>query len=193
MADPTATVEPPAPEGAPSVAEPQKPEGKPDQAVPYERFKQVNDQLNASKTQLEQLQQWKDEQEKAKLSEIERANRERDEAAQRASEAEQKATVLERGGWVAEAARKAGFADPGDAAVFLNLADIDDEAKAAKAVEDLTKAKPHLLGQPSKPAGFGTIAGAPSNTPDVPVGPDGKPDHKKGLGQELFRGLLGGK
>jgi hypothetical protein len=38
-----------------------------------------------------------------------------------------------------------GFADPGDAAAFLDLDGIEDEKDAERAVKNLAKQKPHLL------------------------------------------------
>lgn len=159
-----------------------------EQRIPYPRFKEVNDKLVASQTELDELRKWKDEQEAAKLSEIERATKERDDALAAAQAATERATKLERSGWVTDAARKAGFTDPTDAAVFLDLGDLEDEKAAGKAVEVLGKSKPHLLSK-AKPQGFGALGG--SQDKQTPLDDDGKPDLKAGLGAELARNLLG--
>lgn len=188
MAEPTVT--PPAPETTPPEppAEPPPTEPK-DQQVPYDRFKEVNDQLRTTKAELDKLTRAQKEREEAELSEVEKATKRADEAEARATAAEGKATTLERTGWVTAAARDAGFTDPGDAAAFLTLAEIEDKPAAKKAVEQLAKDKTHLLKQ-ERPTGFGTV-GTPPPVGEVPVGPDGKPDHKRGLGQELANALLG--
>lgn len=160
-----------------------------EQRVPYDRFKQVNDQFAAARAELEELRKWREEQETAKLSEIERATRERDEAIAQAQAATERATTMERSAWVTDAARKAGFTDPSDAAAFLPLTALEDEAQVAKAVEDLAKAKPHLLSQ-ARPQGFGSLDGRRGEQA-MPIGPDGKPDPKAGLGAELMTNLLG--
>lgn len=162
-----------------------------EQRVPYDRFKQVNDQLAQSRSELEELRAWKDEQEAAKLSEIERATKERDDALAQAQAAMERATTLERTSWVTDAARKAGFTDPSDAAAFLPLGALEDEAAVVKAVEELAKNKPHLLSQ-AKPQGFGSLDGRRADKP-APVDADGNPDPKAGLGQELFQNLLNGR
>lgn len=139
----------------------------------------------------QELRAWREEQEAAKLSEIERATKERDDALAQAQAAIERATTLERTSWVTDAARKAGFTDPSDAAAFLPLGSLEDEAAVTKAVEDLAKNKPHLLSQ-AKPQGFGSLDGRRADK-QPPVDADGNPDPKAGLGQELFQNLLNGR
>lgn len=180
---------PPEPQPTPAAQPEQEPAaGGEEQRVPYDRFKQVNDQLKASTTELEELRKWRDEQEAAKLSEIEKAQRVAEQATQRATEAEQKALRLERTGWVVAAARDAGFADPGDAALAVDLAAVESAEQATQAVQKLATDKPHWIGQaqPQRPSGFGTITQTPTNE-------KGEPDPKAGLGQELMRNLFGGR
>lgn len=73
----------------------------------------------------------------------ERAEVERDELASRVQR-------LERGGWVRSAAAEAGFNDAEDAVAFADLADIESEAEAKRAVKSIASRKPHLL-KPSDP------------------------------------------
>lgn len=164
-----------------------------EQAVPYQRFKEVNDRLRAAEDEARELREWKAEQERAALSETERLTQERDQALQLAEQAEGKVTRLERGQLVATAAAAAGFADPQDAAAFIDLATIDDQAAARTAVQQLAESKPHLLkqppGVPERPAPIGGLTGQPAG--EVPVGQDGKPDSKLGLGRDLLASLSG--
>lgn len=191
MADDPTTTDPGT---EPATTEPGKdpePKGTTDQKVPYERFQEVNERLKAQEAENVELKKWREEQEAAKLTEIERVQKAASEAQQRAEAAEARAQTIERGGWVVDAARKAGFADPQDAALAVKLDEVEDQAAAEKAVEKLKGEKPHWLKGEGQPTAFGTLAGAPSKEP--PVGPDGKPDEKAGLGQELMAGLFGGK
>lgn len=181
------------PPSAPSPAPPAPP-AQPaaeaeDQRVPYSRFTEVNDKLKTASTELEELRAWKTEQEQAKLTEVEKAQRAVEEATQRATDAEQRAITLERAGWVAAAARKHGFAEPEAIATSVNLASVADEEAAGKLVEQLAAATG--AGQ-AKPQGFGSLQGQRVQQP-VPVGPDGEPDLKQGLGAELMNGLLRGR
>lgn len=159
--------------------------------MPYSRFTEVNDKLKAAQAEAEELRAWKEQQEQAQLSEIEKAQRVAEQATQRATDAEQRAQTLERTQWVVAAATAAGFADPADAALAVDLSALADRDAAAAAVTQLATDKPHWLGtaQPTRPQGFGTIAGSPG-TAAVPVGPDGQPDLKRAAGQELFRNLF---
>lgn len=178
----------PAAPAAPPAADPPA-----EQAVPYQRFKEVNDRLKAAEDTARELQSWKAEQERAQLSETERLTQERDQAIQRADQAEQQVTRLQRGQLVATAAASAGFADPQDAAAFIDLTSIEDAAAAKTAVEQLAASKPHLVKAPSapqqeRPAPIGGLT-APQPAADVPVGQDGKPDAKLGLGRDLLASL----
>lgn len=193
---PTPTPSPspsPAPTPSPGPNQPTQPQPAAEirDGVPVEN--QIGEwRRKAEKAEQEaaELRTWKEEQEAAKLTEIERATKERDEALATAQAATERATTMERSSWVEAAARKAGFTDPSDAAAFVKLADLGDEAAAAKAVEDLGKAKPHLLSQ-ARPQGFGSLDGRRTDQAP-PLDADGKPDLKRGLGQELVNGLLGG-
>lgn len=128
-----------------------------EQSVPYERFKQANskakeaaDRAKALEKQMADLKSQLEEREQAGLPELERLKKDMEKAQKRAEEAEQRAqdadakvqrTQKER--WVTTAAKD--FADPADAAAFLNLDDIEDERDAERAVKGLAKQKPHLL------------------------------------------------
>lgn len=139
-----------------------------------------------------ELRAYREEQEASKLSEIEKAQKAATEATERATAAEQRALTLERSQWVTAAARTAGFADPADAALAVNLSEVEDEQAAKAAVEQLANDKPHWLSQ-AKPQGFGTIGDRAGREEQPPLGADGKPDMKAGLGKELAKSLLGGR
>ena len=206
---PAPTPTPPATSPAPTPAPPQpppspapapSPQPSPgtqptdeDQRVPYSRFTEVNDKLKAAQAEAAELKAWKEQQEQAQLSEIEKAQRAAEQATQRATEAEARALTRERTQWVVAAATAAGFADPADAALAVDLSKLTDKDAATAAVTQLATEKPHWLGQaqPARPQGFGTIAGQPGSQAQVPVGPDGKPDEKAGLGRELMNNLFG--
>lgn len=181
--------ETPAPTDPPKTETPVEPVAKARDDVPVEN--QIGEwKRKAEKAEKEaaDLRAWREEQETAKLSEIEKATKAQADAEQRANAAEQRAMSMERTAWVTAAARDAKFTDPGDAALAVDLAGIEDPAAAKKAVEKLAKDKPHWLSQ-AKPAGFGTI-GDRGQRDEVPVDKDGNPDVRAGLGRELMKGLL---
>lgn len=184
---------PPAPEAKP--AEPPAPAEKPAKdepgPVPYDRFAEVNEKAKAEAERAAALEQKLKEREEAELTEKERAEKRAEEAEQRAQEAEGKATKLERGGWIKDAAAKAGFQNPADASAFLNLSEIDSEEKAAKAVESLAGERAYLLMGTTERRGLASALST-GTSGDVPLDEDGKPDVKRGLGSDLL-GMLSGK
>lgn len=165
--------------------------------VPYDRFKEVNDRARAAQDEVAQLRAWKEEQEQAKLTEIERAQQTAQTAEQRATTAETRADLAERRFDVWKAAHAAGFEDPEDAVVYLKdqFGDLDSTDKITAAVNTLAEAKPKLIGSgaPSRPAPIGGLTPPSAPNSDVPLGPDGKPDEKAGLGRDLLAALTGRK
>lgn len=112
-----------------------------------------------------------DELEAASKSDLEKAN-------ERATAAEGKVSALRERTVRAEVKALAakGFADPSDAAAFLNLGDyVDDEGDIdtkgiEKALADLIKAKPHLARQEAAPSfdgGARKTAGKPASMNDL--------------------------
>jgi hypothetical protein len=112
----------------------------------------------------------------ARLQEIEdRDKTEVQKAGERATAAEQRATAMVQRAAKAEvrAIAASTFADPSDAAAFLDMSDFVDDAGdidskgIEKALADLLKRKPHLgKEQPAAPSfdgGARTTAGAPSD------------------------------
>lgn len=72
---------------------------------------------------------------------------------------------------VTAAAAAAGFADPADAASFMDVAGIETDEDIAQAVADLAKAKPYLLKRTSVPLEQGQQGQGMSSTPsDWPRG-----------------------
>lgn len=73
MSDEPITTDPATPAAeTPPAAESTTPAAE-DQRVPYDRFKQVNDERAALAAKVEELSTWKKDQEQAQLTEIERA------------------------------------------------------------------------------------------------------------------------
>src|SRR5581483_8662434 len=64
---------------------------------------------------------------------------------------------LSRGQLLVEAARKAGFADPTDAAALIDAGSIESEAQARRAVKDLAESKPHLVAKIQEQPEIGQI------------------------------------
>jgi hypothetical protein len=145
--------------------------GEESQRVPLDRFRSVTSENKELRGELEDLKKWKEEQEAAQLSEIDRERAAREKAEALAQEATEKAVNLERGGWLKSAALAAGFADPEDAVALIGTGEIEDTDAAAQAVKDLADKKPHLLQESSKgpaPLGSPTAGSAPSVNPDDP-------------------------
>lgn len=122
--------------------------------VPYDRFREVNDQRTAAEEERDRLQAELTRREREGLPELERVRAElgdervaRQTAEQRATEAEQRATNLERAGWVQAAA--SNFHDPADAVARVDLSTIDSQAAAERAVEDLAGRAQHLVRPPA--------------------------------------------
>lgn len=146
------TEAPPA-EGTPPV------EGEPktEQTVPYERFQQANQKAKDAATAQKALERKvadltaaMEERENAGLPELDRMRKDLERAAKRAEEAEARADAtdkqLQRSAkerWVIAAAKD--FADPSDAAAFVNFDDIEDAKDAERAVKKLAQTKKHLL------------------------------------------------
>lgn len=124
----------------------------------------ARDAEKASRTQAARLQEIEDRDK----SEVQKAG-------ERATKAEQRATAMVERAARAEvrALAAASFADPSDAAAFLNMGDFVDDGGdidskgIEKALADLLKRKPHLgKEQPAAPSfdgGARTTAGAPTD------------------------------
>jgi hypothetical protein len=158
-----------------------------EESVPYERFAQANkkakeaaERAKGLEKQMADLQAQIEEREQAGLPELERLRKDMEKAQKRAEEAEAKAaeadqrvarTQKER--WIASAAQAQNFADPSDAAAFLNLDDIDDEKDAERAVKRLAGQKAHLLkGEEPKLPGRVLQNGQPAKAPAQQQGVD---------------------
>ena len=115
----------------------------------------------------------------ARLQEIDdRDKSELQKASERASKLEERAAALTQRAAAAEvrAVAAATFADPSDAAAFLNLADfVDDDGDIdskgiEQALADLLKRKPHLGKEPTAPSfdgGARTTAAKPASMNDL--------------------------
>ena len=154
------------------------------QRIPLDRFRQVTSENKELRGQLDELSKWKEEQEQAALTELERERSAREKAEATAAENADKVIALERGAWIRNAAQTAGFADPDDAVAMIGLATADSEEAAAEQVKALAEKKPHLVAQGQ--AGPAPLSAPLASGNAVPVDGDGKPDPKAGLGLDLL-------
>lgn len=188
----TPTAPAPAPEApveAPA-ATPPAPEKK--GPVPYSRFEEVNGEKNALQTELEALRAAEAERQRAALSDLERAQQDAQSHEQAAAAATVRATVAERSMQVWKEAHATGFRVPDDAVTFLQtrLDSLDSPDKIKQAVRQLAQDRGDLVGAVNAaPTAIGAPATPSAPTAEVPLGADGKPDHKRGLGQDLLAHL----
>jgi len=173
-------------EAAPDSIEPtteaiaDAPAGEDEQRVPLDRFRSVTSETKELRGQLDELSKWKEEQEQAALTELERERSAREKAEQQAADSLDRANTLERSTWIRSAAAAAGFTDPEDAVGLIGTGDIEDALAAEKQVAALADKKPHLIAQgPTAPAPIGAPlkASAPSVDPDDP---------RVGLGSDIL-------
>lgn len=176
----TTTTEPAEP--AEPVTQPKEP-----QTVPYDRFAQVNQQAKDAQKQLKEMQDRLQELEDRDKSELERERSQRERAQQEKTDLEQRLVSLERGQWVRAAAQAAKFVDVDDAVAHLDLAGIESERDAKKAVEKLAERKQHLVRQePQRPEIGQVLKGG-----QPPTDTQGDPkDYKAGLAAELAESLF---
>lgn len=155
-----------------------------EESVPFERFKQVNtkakeaaERAKALEREVAEMRRQMEERETAGLPELEQmkkrleaAERRAEENDRKAQQAEAKVVNAQRERWITAAAQAANFADPSDAAAFLNLDEIEDEKDAERAVKRLAQSKKHLI-KPDGPTLPGKVlengrpapAGAPAS------------------------------
>jgi len=189
VTNPSREQPPAAAPGQPSAVAPAAPG-----PIPYDRFKQVNDERAQLAQRIQELENAEVERQRAALSEQERAQQDAQRYQTEAQSNEQRAIRAERALEVWKAAHAAGFRDPDDAVTFLSaqIADLDTAEKVKQAVAELLERKAHL-----KATGQGgpTPIGLPGHQQrpqaEVPLGADGKPDVKAGLGQDLLANLFG--
>lgn len=115
------------------------------------------------KQQLDQFSKAAEEQRLSALSEQERAIEEARKSGFDEAMSSVKADLVKSK--VTAAAASAGFADPGDAASFMDVAAIETDDDIAQAVADLAKAKPYLLKRTSVPLEQGQQGQPMSSTP----------------------------
>lgn len=144
-------------EQTPAV-EPEAPEAV-EETVPKERYislsknkKAAEDRAKALEKDMADLRAQMDERETAGLPELERERKRAEQLEKRIADAEKRAEQAElsvqrsqRERWITAAAAAQNFADPSDAAAFVNLDDIEDEKDAERAVRKLASGKKHLL------------------------------------------------
>jgi hypothetical protein len=163
----------PAPEPAASSSS-----GDGDAKVPKSRLDQVLAEKKAADDELAQLRKFKEDADAAKLSEVEREQKQREKAERDAAEARRELRKTR----VELAAKQAGAPE----SALGKSIDATKPETISKAVDELKEQKPSLFGEQPKPQArsFGTpLAAQPSK--------DGE-DPKMGLGRDLLTMLRGG-
>lgn len=166
-----------------SSAETQNTDTQQEVAIPKSRFDEVNKRAKDAEKELATLRKQAEDAEKAKLAETNQFQKlyetEQAKAAQLEAQVTEMITKAKLGtvkSAIEAAARAAGFADPGDAHVFVdvNSIEIDEATGKAKGVEqlvkDLVKAKPYLVAPATPAPGNGKLpkpAGVGSKTDDT--------------------------
>lgn len=168
------------PAGTPEGTE-SAPEGT--QRVPLDRFRAVTDENKTLRDELKELREWREQQEEAQLSELERERKAREQAEKDLADAQTRATTLERSQWVKDAALVNGFADPDDAVHLISIGELDDQDSARAAVTELAERKPHLLRQQND--GPRPMGGAPA----APRAESSTDDPKAAMGMDILRRL----
>lgn len=193
-ADPAATPAPdPATPPADPAATPPAPADPPaDQAVPYDRFKEVNDQLRAEREKNAEYERQQEAARVAQLSEKEQAEERARKAEADAAAAKERADKLERDSWITAMAAAMNFADPADAVALIDPKDAGDQAAAQEAVKQLAASKPHLIKQGTpQPQRLGTPGVGHQQQPAPGSGGDPE-DAALQTGKDLL-GLLTGR
>lgn len=136
-----------------------------------EQEKRLNMSLHLERQQQKKLKAQIDELTKAQekvrmesLSEAERAIEEAKRAGYEEAMASVKADLTKSK--VTAAAAAAGFADPGDASGFLDVASLDSDDEITKAVADLAKNKPYLLKRTAQALEQGQQGKSKSDSPN---------------------------
>jgi seryl-tRNA synthetase len=176
---------------APAAPADQPKADPPANTVPYDRFTEVNEKSKRLSAELEELRQWKDEQESKSLSELERERKRAEAAEKTAQEAEQRVTNLERGSWVRAAATEAGFLDPSDAIQFIDLTDTETETQARNAVKRLAESKKHLLRPTDEKPALTRVLSSQQDAPKAADTPPSGEEAKNALGEGILTYLQG--
>lgn len=148
----TPTPTPPAPEPEPTPAPEPTPSSDDDARIPRERLNQEAKKRRDAERKAEDLTRQLEEAQNAGLPEVDQLKKRLEAAEKRAEEADRKAQDIEsklertrKERWVTAAAREQNFADPSDAAAFVELDDIESEKDAERAVKRLAGSKKHLV------------------------------------------------
>lgn len=164
------------------------PEETVEQTVPYDRFKQANEAKKAADdaraeaeeakrnadAEIARLKREADQRERAGLPEVDRLKSELADLQQQLVDVtadrdqgfqarDAKLVDLERGGWVRAAAAAAGFHDPEDAVIRMDLSKIRTEDGARREVEALSERAKHLTKPKVDPSGSSQLQTVLSN------------------------------
>jgi predicted RNase H-like nuclease (RuvC/YqgF family) len=118
-----------------------------DRTVPYSRFREVNAENKRLKQQVEQFGGRLEELETRDQTELQRERNKRQQYERELSEMQERATRIERSGWLRDAAREAKFMDPEDAIAQIGTGEVEDYDDAITAVKQLAKRKPYMVRQ----------------------------------------------
>jgi hypothetical protein len=164
-----------------------------DARIPLSRFQKVTDENRTLREQIEQLNTWKQEQEQAAMSELDRERIARETAEQQLTAAQMMVQQMERSQLVRTAASAAGLADPDDAVALCDLNAVTTADEALAAVTALVERKPHLVRSgEAGPRQMGTPL-AQAGTQPLPTGPDGQTDERAAVGADLLRMIQRGR
>jgi hypothetical protein len=181
--NPTGPSQPPSPPPpAPDPNAPTTPSGK---APDANLLAEAQRKQKAAEREAAEARKRVEELEDRDRTELERAQKKAADLEAQKAQAEAKAARLERNAWIRAAARAAGFHDPEDAVAHLSgqLEDLDTDAKAKKAVDDLAadESKSHLVGRRPEPTPMGALP-ADGTTPGAE--PPGGPPNTEGMSDE---------
>lgn len=126
---------------------------------------------------------------------VEKLQQERDQARSDSERIQQEAQITERRSIVSDAAAKLGFRNPGDAALFVNLAEIEDAGAAERALKTVAKERDYLLTpKQAEPAGLDRVlTGDQNRAADSKQGEVTEEELKKVWGEQMYQGLMGEK
>jgi len=165
-----------------------------DARIPLSRFQKVTDENRTLREQVEQLNSWKQEQEQAAMSDLDRERVAREAAEQQLASAQERVVMMERGSLIRTAAAAAGLVDPEDAIALCDLNGVTSIDDALAAVTALVERKPHLVrASDAGPRPMGTPLSQPGSTP-VPAAPaDTEGDARYAVGSDLLRMIQRGR
>lgn len=121
---------------------------------------------------------------------VEKLQQERDHERQERERVQQEAEVTQRRSIVSEAATKLGFRNPADAALFVNLDEIEDSSAAERALKTVAKDRDYLLApKQAEPAGLDRVLTGDQNRAAEKPGQVTEETLKRAWGEEMLKGM----